>query len=86
MKKAKLGLVQGALEDKCGQEVAQLKNVHAEEVALLKNEAKYHEEETSTMQIFSSLQMDAIDRLKQIALQAGVDPAVIVEAAKVRSC
>lgn len=48
--------------------------------------AKYHEEETSTMQIFSSLQMDAIDRLKQIALQAGVDPAVIVEAAKVRSC
>lgn len=58
--------------------------MHAEEVALLKNEAKYHEEETATMQIFSANQTDAIDRLTTVALNAGVDIARITKAANVR--
>lgn len=75
-----------AKERTCEKRLAAKQRACNKKVTATEELAKYHEEETSTMQIFSSLQMDAIDRLKQIALQAGVDPAVIVEAAKVRSC
>ena len=63
--------------------VAVLRKNHAKEVVQLKNEAKYHEEETATMQIFSSKQTDAIDRLKALSLHAGLDVALITKAAKV---
>ena len=49
--------------------------------AAAEEESKYHEEETVTMQIYSGKQTSAIDKLKALALQAGVDAAVVAEAA-----
>lgn len=45
--------------------------------------SKYYEEETATMQIFSSKQTDTIDRLKELALLAGVDASIVADAGKV---
>lgn len=45
--------------------------------------AKYHEDETGTMHIFSGKQTSTIDRLKELALKAGVDVGIVNDAAKV---
>ena len=42
------------------------------------------QEETNVMQIFSGRQTDAIDRLKALALQAGLDPQLVATAAELR--
>ena len=56
----------------------ELKALAAEEAA------KYYEDETSTMHVFSGKQTSTIDRLKELALNAGVDVAIVIDAAKVK--
>lgn len=54
-----------------------------QKAAAAEDDAEYQEEETKTMQIFSGKQTLAIERLVQLAKDAGVDTTAIKAAAKV---
>ena len=73
-----------AVEDAFNAKLAERQESFQQHVAKNASFKQRTEEETAATQIFSGRQTSAIDRLKALALQAGVDASLVDEAAKVK--